>query len=100
VALHVAQEDASALCCGHEEGANKIDPWLHQAMGREGKLTALDVVHTKLLDQDKNIKLLICGYTCRETDTPKTTPHIIKHNLDKNDVVRFMNACMCVFFQC
>ena len=77
MALHVAQEDASALCSGHEEGANKIDPWLHPAMGREGKLTALDVAHTNQLDRDKikHFNLQICGYTCRDTDTPKTAPH-------------------------
>ena len=74
MALHVAQEAASALC-GHEEGANKIDPWLPTpAMGRGGA-EALDVAHTNQLDQGKNkiYNVRIRGYTCRETDTPKNS---------------------------
>ena len=79
MALHVAQEAASALCGGHEEGANNIDPWLHPAMGR-GKAEALDVAHTNQLykAKNKNCKLLIRGYTCRETDTPtNSATHVI-----------------------
>ena len=79
MALRAAQEAASALCSGHEEGANNIDPWLHPAMGR-GKAEALDVAHTNQLDHDKNkiYNVRIRGYSCRDTDTPKNSAtHVI-----------------------